>query len=108
MSLAQSQELVRKGGAAARQADPSGCKWVECSASECTAASGVITHGPSGRTTTFGKVADAAGKLEPPKDLQLKNPKDWKIAGKSLKRLDRWTNSRANWSTASTSNYPGW
>jgi isoquinoline 1-oxidoreductase subunit beta len=33
-------------------------------------------------------VADAAGKLESPKDIQLKNPKDWKIAGKPLKRLD--------------------
>ena len=33
-------------------------------------------------------MADAAGKLEPPKDIQLKDPKDWKIAGKPLKRLD--------------------
>ena len=56
--------------------------------SECGVASGVIAHKPSGRTTTFGKVADAAGKLQPPKDVSLKDPKDWKIAGKPLKRLD--------------------
>ena len=31
---------------------------------------------------------EAAAKLEPPKDVQLKDPKDWKIAGKPLKRLD--------------------
>ena len=48
----------------------------------------MITHKASGRTTTYGKVAEAAAKLEPPKDVKLKDPKDWKIAGKPLKRLD--------------------
>jgi len=48
----------------------------------------VITHQPSGRTTTYGKVAEAAAKLDPPKDIKLKDPKDWKIAGKPVKRLD--------------------
>src|SRR6266446_2296184 len=43
---------------------------------------------PSGRKTTYGKVAEAAAKLEAPKDIKLKDPKDWKIAGKGLKRLD--------------------
>jgi len=57
-------------------------------ASECSTASGVITHKPSGRTTTYGKVADAAAKIDPPKDIKLKDVKDWKIAGKPLKRLD--------------------
>src|SRR3712207_6733863 len=57
-------------------------------AAECSVSNGVITHGPSGRSTTYGKVAAAAAKLEPPKDVQLKDPKDWKIAGKPLKRLD--------------------
>jgi isoquinoline 1-oxidoreductase subunit beta len=48
----------------------------------------VITHTPSGKTTTYGKVAEAAAKLEPPADVKLKDPKDWKIAGKGVKRLD--------------------
>ena len=48
----------------------------------------MIKHNPSGRTTTFGKVAEAAAKIEQPKDVPLKDPKDWKIAGKPLKRLD--------------------
>ena len=48
----------------------------------------MITHKASGRTTTYGKVAEAAAKLEPPKDVKLKDPKDWKIAGKGVKRLD--------------------
>ena len=55
---------------------------------EVSASNGVITHKASGRTTTYGKVAEAAAKLEPPKDVPLKDPKDWKIAGKPLKRLD--------------------
>ena len=57
-------------------------------ASECTAANSVITHTASGRTTTYGKVVEAAAKLEPPADVKLKDPKDWKIAGKGVKRLD--------------------
>jgi len=87
--LRESQELVRKGGAAARQMliQAAADAW-HVPTSECSAANGVIAHRPSGRTITFGKVADAAGKLEPPKDVQLKDPKDWKIAGKPLKRLD--------------------
>jgi isoquinoline 1-oxidoreductase subunit beta len=87
--IRESQELVRRGGAAARQMliQAAANAW-NVPASECSAANGVITHKSSGRTTTFGKVADAAGKLEPPKDIQLKDPKDWKIAGKPLKRLD--------------------
>jgi isoquinoline 1-oxidoreductase beta subunit len=57
-------------------------------ASECTAANSVITHTPSGKTTTYGKVAEAAAKLTPPGDVKLKDPKDWKLIGKPLKRLD--------------------
>ena len=42
----------------------------------------------SGKTVTYGAVAAAAAQLEPPKEVKLKDPKDWKIAGKPLKRLD--------------------
>ena len=48
----------------------------------------MITHAASGRSTTYGKVAEAASKLEAPKDITLKDPKSWTIAGKPLKRLD--------------------
>jgi isoquinoline 1-oxidoreductase subunit beta len=84
-----SQEYVRKGGATARmmliQAAADGWK---VPASECTAANSIIAHTASGRTTTYGKVAEAAAKVTPPADVKLKDPKDWKIAGKGLKRLD--------------------
>ncbi len=84
-----SHEYVRKGGATARtmlvQAAADGWK---VPVAECTAANSVITHTPSGRTTTYGKVAEAAAKLTPPANVTLKDPKDWKLIGKSVKRLD--------------------
>src|SRR6266446_5249311 len=88
-SIRESQEYVRQGGAAARQMliEAAANEW-KVSAAECSASSSVITHTPSGRTSTYGKVAEAAAKLEPPKEVKLKDPKDWKIAGKPLKRLD--------------------
>jgi isoquinoline 1-oxidoreductase beta subunit len=84
-----SHEYVRQGGAAAREMliQAAANEW-KVAASECSAANSVITHKASGRTTTFGKVAEAAAKLTPPKEVKLKDPKDWKIAGKGLKRLD--------------------
>ena len=87
--IRKSHEYVRKGGAAARKMliQAAANEW-KVPASECTAANSVITHKASNRTTTYGKVADAAAKIEPPKEVQLKDLKDWKVAGKSVKRLD--------------------
>jgi isoquinoline 1-oxidoreductase beta subunit len=89
--IRESNEFVRQGGAAARTMliEAAAAEW-KVPAAECSAANGVITHKGSGRTTTFGKVAAAAAKLTPPdpKGLALKDPKDWTIAGKPLKRLD--------------------
>jgi isoquinoline 1-oxidoreductase beta subunit len=84
-----SHEYVRKGGATARMmlVQAAANEW-KVPVSECSAANSIITHTPSGKTTTYGKVAEAAAKLEPPADVKLKDPKDWKIAGKGLKRLD--------------------
>ncbi|MCK1520689.1 MULTISPECIES: molybdopterin cofactor-binding domain-containing protein [unclassified Bradyrhizobium] len=87
--IRSSQDYVRKGGATARvmliQAAAEAWK---VPASECTAANSVITHTPSGKTTTYGKVAEAAAKLTPPAEVKLKDPKDWKLIGKGVKRLD--------------------
>ena len=87
--IRESNDFVRKGGAAARMmlVQAAAEQW-KVPAAECTATDGVITHKASSRSTTYGKVADAAGKIEPPTDIKLKDPKDWKISGKGLKRLD--------------------
>ena len=88
-AIRESHEYVRKAGATARTMliQAAANEW-KVPAAECNASNSVITHRPSGRTTTYGKVAEAAAKIEPPKEVVLKDPKDWKIAGKPLKRLD--------------------
>src|SRR6266702_1373324 len=86
-----SQDYVRRGGAAARLmlVQAAADQW-KVPVGELSVADGVITHGPSGRTTRYGKVAAAAATLPAPdpKSIRLKDPKDWKIAGKPIKRLD--------------------
>jgi isoquinoline 1-oxidoreductase subunit beta len=87
--IRESHDYVRKGGAAARLmlVQAAADEW-KVPAAECSAAKSVITHTPSGKTTTYGKVAAAAAKLAPPADVKLKDPKDWKLVGKRLARLD--------------------
>jgi isoquinoline 1-oxidoreductase beta subunit len=87
--IRESNDFVRKGGAAARimLVQAAANEW-KVPAAECTVENGVITHKGSNRSTTYGKVADAAAKIEPPQEIKLKDPKDWKILGKGVKRLD--------------------
>ena len=87
--IRESHEYVRKGGAAARSMliQAAADEW-KVPAAECTAEKSVITHKSSGRSLRYGQVAAAAAQLEAPKDVALKDPKDWTIAGKPLARLD--------------------
>jgi isoquinoline 1-oxidoreductase beta subunit len=87
--IRESNEYVRKGGAAARMmlVAAAAAEW-NVPAAECSAANSVVTHAKSGRKIGYGKLAAAAAKLDPPSEIKLKDPKDWKIAGKGLKRLD--------------------
>jgi len=86
-----SHDYVRRGGAAARTMllQAAADEW-KVPVSELTVADGVITHAASARSLSYGKLAAAAAKVEAPdpKTIRLKDPKDWKIAGKPLKRLD--------------------
>ena len=86
-----SQDYVRRGGAAARimLLQAAADEW-KVPVGELAVANGIITHAASNRSTSYGKVAAAAAKLEAPdpKSIKLKDPKDWKVAGKPLKRLD--------------------
>jgi isoquinoline 1-oxidoreductase beta subunit len=86
-----SQDYVRQAGASAREmlVSAAAAQW-KVSPAECTVSKGVITHGPSKRTLRYGQVAAEAAKLTPPdaKAIKLKDPKDWTIAGKSVRRLD--------------------
>ena len=86
-----SEQYVRQGGAAARTMllQAAADLW-KVPVAELTVDKGVISHTPTKRTTTYGRVASAAAKLPVPdlKTMKLKDPKDWKIAGQRLRRLD--------------------
>jgi len=84
-----SQEYVRKAGAAARMMllQAAADQW-KVPVGELTVADGIISHGT--KRISYGKIATAAAKVTAPdpKDIKLKDPKSWKVAGKPLKRLD--------------------
>lgn len=84
-----SQDYVREGAAAAKAMliEAAANEW-DVPASECTSANSIITHGPSGQTTTYGKVAGAASALAPPLEVKVKDPSEWKIVGQAKPRLD--------------------
>ena len=86
-----SEDYVRRGAAAARimLLQAAADQW-KVPVGEVSVSDGVIAHAASKRTTSYGKVAAAASKVTPPdpKSITLKNPKEWKIAGKPVKRLD--------------------
>ena len=86
-----SQDYVRRAGAAARimLLQAAADQW-KVPVGDLTVSNGVISHAASKRTIGYGRVATAAAKITPPdpKDIKLKDPKSWKIAGKPLKRLD--------------------
>src|SRR5438105_1326458 len=89
--IRSSQDYVRQGGAAARMMllQAAADEW-KVPVGELSVSEGTISHAPSKRRTSYGKVAAAAAKVTPPdpKSIKLKDPKEWKIAGKPLKRLD--------------------
>ena len=87
--IRESHEYVRKGGAAARMmlTQAAANQW-KVPVAECSAANSVVTHGPTKRRVRYGQVAEAAAKLPVPQDVKLKDPKEWKLIGKPVKRLD--------------------
>jgi isoquinoline 1-oxidoreductase beta subunit len=88
-TIRHSQEYMRKAGATAREMliTAAAQKW-NVPASECKAALNKVTHTASKRSFTYGQLAADAAKLEAPKTVQLKDPKNWTIIGKSIPRVD--------------------
>jgi isoquinoline 1-oxidoreductase beta subunit len=86
-----SQDYVRQGGAAARiMLMQAAAQQLNVPVGELSVSDGVVTHAASGRTLRYGEVASAAAKLTAPdvKSIKLKDPRQWKIAGKPARRLD--------------------
>jgi isoquinoline 1-oxidoreductase beta subunit len=62
-------------------------KW-NVAASECSAASSVVTHGPSGRTLRFGELAADAAKIKLAAEPAIKTPDQFTLIGKPMRRID--------------------
>ena len=88
-SVRQFFDPLRKTGATAREMLISAAarKW-GVDRSSCRAESGAVVHAPSGRKLGYGALASAAAREEVPKDPPLKDPKDWKLIGTKVPRLD--------------------
>jgi isoquinoline 1-oxidoreductase beta subunit len=80
---------LRKAGAAAREmlVTAAAETW-GVDQSECHAEKGAVIHAPSKRRLTYGKLAAKAATVPLPHDVPLKDPKDWKILGTRVPRLD--------------------
>jgi isoquinoline 1-oxidoreductase beta subunit len=81
---ASTRAMLVQAAAAQWQVDPA----------SCAAAKGEVTHKESGRKLAYGELAASAGSQTPPKDVALKDPKDFVLIGKPLKRID--TPDKAN------------
>src|SRR5260370_485874 len=88
-SVRSSWDPIGKAGAAARPmlAEAAAQKWTVDKKS-CRAANGVVLHAPTKRKLTYGSLAEAAAKLPVPADVPLKDPAQFRVIGKSTKRLD--------------------
>jgi isoquinoline 1-oxidoreductase beta subunit len=87
-SVRDGWEKLRIGGAQVRMMLISAAanKW-GVDPARCRAENGTVI-GPGGKKATYGQLAEAASRLPVPKDVALKDPKDFKIVGKPTKRLD--------------------
>ena len=84
-----SQDYVRRAGAAARAMllQAAAARW-KVPLRECSVSKGVISHASTPRSLRYGEVAADAARLEPPKDVTLRDARDWNIAGKPVHRFD--------------------
>jgi isoquinoline 1-oxidoreductase beta subunit len=80
---------LRKAGATARAmlVQAAAQQW-QVEPATCTTSNGQVKHEESGRTLSYGELAEAASKQTPPQDVPLKDPRNFTLIGKPLKRLD--------------------
>jgi isoquinoline 1-oxidoreductase beta subunit len=88
-SVAGMSEPMRKAGAAARaMLVAAAAKTWSVGAEECRTADGSVLHAASKRSLPYGELSTAAAALEIPKEIPLKDPKDFRLIGKATRRLD--------------------
>jgi isoquinoline 1-oxidoreductase beta subunit len=86
---------LRKAGASARAmlVQAAAQQW-QVEPASCTTSNGEVIHSESGRKLSYGALAQAVSSETPPKDVALKDPNNFVLIGKPLKRLD--TPDKAN------------
>ena len=88
-STIDAYEKMRLAGAAAREMlKMAAAARFKVAASTLKAENGKITQPVLGKSLSYGELALDAAKLTPPSEIKLKDPKDWKLLGKSQKRVD--------------------
>ncbi len=87
-SIANSWDQLRKAGATAKAmlVAAAAQEW-GVKAEEIEVKAGQLSHS-SGKSGGFGQFAEAAAKITPPEEVPLKDPKDFQLIGKDVKRLD--------------------
>ncbi len=87
-SVADSWTQLRTVGAQARTMliNAAAAQW-KAKPEACRAEKGFVL-GPGGRKASFGSLAEAAGKLPVPDNVALKSPKQFRLIGKPMRRLD--------------------
>jgi len=88
-SIRQGWEGLRMAGATARRMlqEAAAQAW-QVPVNEITTEASTLYHKDSGKSAGFGEMASAAAKIEIPKEVELKDPKDFKIIGTSRKNVD--------------------
>jgi len=80
---------LRQAGAVARTMLVSAAakRW-DVDPASCRAQSGEVLHAPTGRKIAYGDLAAEAARMPMPESVALKRPEDFKLIGKSARRLD--------------------
>ena len=88
-SVRASQKKMQQVGASGRERliAAAAARW-NVPASECTAASSVVTHGPSGQTLRYGELSADAAKIKLAQEPAIKTPEKFTFIGKPMPRID--------------------
>jgi isoquinoline 1-oxidoreductase subunit beta len=88
-AVPHSWERLRKAGASARYLliGAAANRW-EVEPASCNTENGKVFHKASGKSLTYGELAEEASKVALPAEIKLKNEKDFKLIGTSVKNVD--------------------
>lgn len=88
-AVPHSWERLRKAGATARYllVEAAAAQW-QVAASECETENGRVSHKASGKSLSYGELAEAAAKMPAPTEVKLKKESDFKLIGQSVRNVD--------------------